>query len=75
MCVRVGTLAIWINPRGTLTRNLGHCEKDKEEQERHPVRRRISSYHTPTDTEPYHPITHPQVPTDVIHIIKMTHYV
>jgi len=27
------TLAIWINPRGTLARNLGHCEEDDEEEE------------------------------------------
>jgi len=29
----VDTLAIWINPRGTLARNLGHCEEDEEEEE------------------------------------------
>jgi len=27
------TMAIWINPRGTLARNLGHCEDDEEEEE------------------------------------------
>ena len=27
------TIAIWINPRGTLARNLGHCEDDEEEEE------------------------------------------
>jgi len=27
------TLAIWINPRGTLARNLGHWEEDEEEEE------------------------------------------
>jgi len=27
------TIAIWINPRGTLASNLGHCEEDEEEEE------------------------------------------
>jgi len=26
-------IAIWINPRGTLARDLGHCEEDEEEEE------------------------------------------
>ena len=27
------TIAIWINPRGTLANNFGHCGEDKEEEE------------------------------------------